>query len=162
MPNSELTKGRSKILELEVYWWLLAGLIAVLVVAPIMLNTTTFPFYLSNVLYVIAFLTLTRYIFLLPYTWFARKEIIKIVMVFLCIPIAFFAVQELNLFQTFLDENGTEALVGNGLPLKKRESLGKYIHSEILLFGVGTTVSSVIFPFRLILSIWRGRNTGGI
>jgi hypothetical protein len=162
MPNPTAIKEHKKTLELELYWWLSAGLIGILVIAPILLNTTTFPFSLSNVLYVVAFLTLTRYIFLLRYTWFARKEVIKIVMVFLCIPVAFLAIQELNLFQTFLDENGTEALVGNGLPLKKRESLGKYIHSEILLFGVGTIVSSVILPFRLILSIWRGRNTGGI
>ncbi|HKK75282.1 MAG TPA: hypothetical protein VJ953_09435 [Saprospiraceae bacterium] len=161
MAEPQINKGK-KTIELEIYWWLLAGLIAVLVVAPILLNTRTFPFYLSNILFIIAFLTLTRYIFLLRFTWFARKEIVKIVLFFLCIPIVFLAVQEVNLFQTFLDENGSEALVGKALPLEKRESLGKYIHSEMLLFGVGTIISGVVLPFRLILSIWRGRNTGGI
>lgn len=161
MSNPQINQGKKSV-ELEVYWWLLAGLIAVLMIAPVMLNTQIFPFYLSNILFVIAFLTLTRYIFLLRFTWFARKEMVKIVLFFLCIPTVFLAVQELNTFQTFLDENGAEALVGNGLALDKRQALGKYIHSEMLLFGVGTIISGVLLPFRLILSIWRGRNTGGI
>jgi hypothetical protein len=86
----------------------------------------------------------------------------KVVVVFLCIPIVFFAIQELNLFQTFLDENGVEALVGADIPLEKRNSLSKYIHSEMLLFAVGTIISGILLPFRLLLSVWRGRNTGGI
>jgi dipeptide/tripeptide permease len=151
-----------KTLELEIYWWLFSGLVAALILVPVFLNTNTFAFYLSNLIFVIAFLTLARYIFLLPYTWIARKEMAKVVVVFLCIPIVFFAIQELNLFQTFLDENGVEALVGADIPLEKRNSLSKYIHSEMLLFAVGTIISGILLPFRLLLSVWRGRNTGGI
>lgn len=151
-----------KLRELEIYWWLLAVLLTVLVIAPIRLYTSLFPFYWSNALFVLAFLTLTRYTFLLRYTWFAQKEIVKIVLVFLCIPVVFLAIQELNLFQTFLDEKGVEALTGTDIPLQRRQSLGKYIHSEMFLFGVGTITSAVFLPFRLLLSIWRGRNTGGI
>lgn len=161
MPKLQKHQSR-KAVELEIYWWLLSGLIAILVVAPIMLNTSIFPFYTSNLLFVIAFLNLTRYIFLLGYTWFARLEVVKIVLFFFCIPIVFLAIQEVNLFQTFLDENGADALVGADLPLEKRNSLSKYIHSEMLLFGVGTIISGILLPFRLILSVWRGRNTGGI
>lgn len=160
--TQQTKQNLGKSLELELYWWIISGIIAVLVVAPIYFNTGTFPFYLSNLLYVVAFITLTRYIFLLRFKWLAKIEWIKIVIVFLCIPIVFFAIQELNLFQTFLDENGVEALVGTDLPLEKRNSLTKYIHSEFLLFAVGSIISGVVLPFRLILSVWRGRNTGGI
>lgn len=156
-PTSE-----QKTRQLEVFWWLFTASIAFLVVLPILLNVKGFPFLWSNIAFIVAFITLTRYIFLLKYTWLARREVFKVIFFFLCIPILFFTIQEVNLFQTYLDENGVEALVGQQFPYTKRAALGKYVHSEMLLFGIGTILAGVIFPFRLLISVWRGRNTGKV
>ncbi|MFN7118078.1 MAG: hypothetical protein ACK4TA_14855, partial [Saprospiraceae bacterium] len=103
--------------------------------------------------------TLSRYIFLLPYTFLANRQRLKVALIFLCIPVVFLLIQELNRFQTYLDYNGLEVLLGN-FSTQPEESLINYTYNEMLLFGVGSVVSGIVFPFRLTLSIWRRRNRG--
>lgn len=161
-PTTTTQISRKKTQQLEISWWLFTASIAFLVVLPILLNVKGFPFLWSNIAFVVAFITLTRYVFLLKYTWLARREVFKIIIFFLCIPLLFFTIQEINLFQTYLDENGVEALVGQQYPYTKRTALGKYVHSEMLLFGIGSVIAGVVFPFRLLISVWRGRNTNKV
>jgi hypothetical protein len=144
---------------LEILWWIVTGIILVVVLYPIYHNLNAYPFWKSNIVFIVSFITLTRYIFLLPHTFLARRQILKIALVFLSIPAIFLLVQELNYFQTFLDEKGIEAVVGS-LPVEERRTMVKYIRSEMLLFGVGSVISGVIFPFRMIMSVWRTRNRG--
>ena len=158
MTNTDTQKLR----QLELLWWALTLFVVLLILTPIYLAVTNFPFYLLNAIYITTFITVARYIFLLKYTFLAKSERWKIICVFLCIPAVFLLVQELNLFQTFLDENGMEAMVGNILPLSRRTAINKYIYNEIMLFGVGSIISCVLLPFRLLISVWRGRNNAGI
>ncbi len=146
---------------LELIWWALTILIAVAVLFPIYSSLPSYRFGWINIIYIITFITVSRYIFLLQHTFLAHIEYLKVIFVFLCIPAVFLLVQELNLFQTYIDEEGVDALVGS-LPYNKRPSMLAYIHNEMFFFGVGAILSCVLFPFRLILSIWRGRNRGTV
>jgi len=161
LPEKKPLPAKS-ILQLELLWVLITALVVVLVLLPVFRSAATFPFYFLNIVYIVALINCTRYIFLLPLTPIAKKETWKIILVFLCLPAIFFMVQELNLFQAFLDERGIEALVGEQLPFDRRNALGRYIHNEIMLFGVGSIISTVILPFRLLISVWRGRNKEGV
>ncbi|MDX1940015.1 MAG: hypothetical protein SFU99_05650 [Saprospiraceae bacterium] len=67
----------------------------------------------------------------------------------------------MNNFQTYLDYNGTEALLGQ-TNIEVSSGLIRYTYNEMLLFAVGSIISSVIFPFRLAISLWRGRNRGTV
>ncbi|PHN00836.1 hypothetical protein [Flavilitoribacter nigricans] len=156
---SQIQKGAVK--QLELLWWLITFLVLAAVLLPIYFNIGNFPFYTLNIVVIICFITLGRYIFLLPYTYLAHRETWKIVLVFLCIPLVFYLVQELNNFQTFVDERGVESLVGKR-PADRQMQWVYFIQNEILLFGVGAVITAVIFPFRLILSVWRGRNRGTV
>lgn len=147
------------VLRLEMMWWLLTALIAVAVLLPIWYWVPGFPFFAVNLLFIVVFITLSRYIFLLPHTWLAGKDRIKIVLLFLCIPLVFLLIQELNRFQTYLDENGPEALVGP-LSFEMTQSMIGYARGEILLFAVGSIVAGVLFPLRMVVSVWRTRNLG--
>ncbi len=146
---------------LELIWWVVTILIAAVVLFPIYTNLNNFKFYWINIIYIFTFITVSRYIFLLPHTFLANKEILKIILIFLCIPAIFLLSQELNLFQTYVDQEGVDAVVGN-LPYQKRESMISYIRNEMFFFGMGSILSCVILPLRLILSIWRGRNRGTV
>lgn len=146
---------------LEIIWWVVTAIILVAVLFPIYKDVEDYPFWESNIIFVVTFITLTRYIFLLPLTFIAHRQILKIALVFLSIPVVFLLVQELNYFQTFLDEEGIEAVVGT-LPVSERRTMVRYIRSEMLLFGVGSVISGVIFPFRMIMSVWRTRNRGTV
>lgn len=146
---------------LELIWWIVTLIIVVAVLYPIQSNLTSYRFNWINIIYIITFITVSRYIFLLPYTFLARIEYLKVILIFLCIPAVFLLSQELNLFQTYVDGEGVDALVGD-LPYEKRDSMIAYIRNEMFFFGMGSIVSCVILPLRLILSIWRGRNRGTV
>lgn len=147
--------------QLELMWWVITALVLAAVLLPIYFNIGNFPFYWLNIVVIICFITLARYIFLLKYTFLAHRETLKVIIVFLCIPLVFYIIQELNYFQTFIDEQGVERLVGKR-PADAQMQWVYFIQNEILLFGVGAVITAVILPFRLILSIWRGRNRGTV
>jgi len=151
----------AKIAQMEGLWWMVTILIAVAVVFPIYFSTGPYRFMVQNIIYVVAFITFTRYLFLLPFTFLAKRQLWKQIFIFASIPLIFFLVQELNAFQTFLDENSMEAIIGS-LPVKKANSIGQYLHAEMLLFAVGAIIAAVLLPFRLGLSIWRTRNRGTV
>ena len=148
------------VLLLELLWWSLTGFFALLVALPILLSPVYFPFWTNNILFIVTFVTTTRYLFLLRFTWMANRIRIKVVLFFLAIPFVFFLIQEVHAFQVFLDEQGVEAIVG-GLSLERQDTMMAYIRSEYLLFGVGAIVGSVVLPFRLLLSVWLLYNRKG-
>ncbi|MDP4711567.1 MAG: hypothetical protein NWS63_10260 [Saprospiraceae bacterium] len=152
----ESAKGRLFI-QIELLWFLLSFLLGLALAAPIYLNAASFPFYPLLFTYVVLFVTFTRYIFLLKFTFLAKRQAWKVLFVFAMFPILFFLGQELNYFQTFIDENGPEAVVGE-LALNKLNSLMQYSRNVILLFGVGSMISGFILPFRLFFSVWRVHN----
>jgi hypothetical protein len=146
---------------LELIWWVITVLITIAVLFPIYSSLPSYRFGWINIIYIVSFITVSRYIFLLQHTFLARIEYLKVILIFLCIPAVFLLVQELNLFQTYIDEEGVDALVGS-LPYDKRDSMIAYIRNQMFFFGIGSIVSCVLLPFRLILSIWRGRNRGTV
>jgi hypothetical protein len=95
----------------ELLSWLFAILFAVLLIAPIYLKVgNIYAFYVRNFVCIVVFLTLTRYIFLLSYTPFARVKWFKFLLIFLPIPLFLFHIDSLFDFQRFLDEDGTISL----------------------------------------------------
>lgn len=146
-------------LRLEFLWWVLTAALVVLVMAPIYLYTEGYPFWKVNIIYIVTFVTVARYIFLLPTTFLAKIQQLKVALVFLTIPAIFMLIQEMNRFQVFLDYNEPEDLVGL-LPIETSRAMVRYIRSEFILFGVGSVIALVVLPFRMIISVWRYRNTG--
>ncbi len=148
--------------KLEIIWWILTLSITIGILYPIYSKiANAYPFYQSNILFIITFITLTRLIFLLKYSFLAYWEKVKIAIILLSAVFIFLLVNELNFFQTYLDERGFSSFL-NGLTNLEKASLTKYIRSEMLLFGIGSIIAAIILPFRLLLSIWRIRNRGKI
>lgn len=148
-------------LRLELVWWLFTALVILLILYPIYNKLTGFPFYWMNGIYIVSAITLTRYMFLLPYTFLARLQIVKVGLVFVSIPFIFYLVESIYIFNEYLDNNRLQAMV-SGLPGGEQEGMVNYIKNEMLLFGVAAVISAVAFPFRMIISIWRLRNKVGV
>lgn len=146
---------------LEILFWIFTAVVVAAVLLPVVIAVEGYPFLFTNVAYIVTAITITRYLFLLPHTFLARRQALKVTAVFLCIPLLFYLVQELNHFQVFIDEEGLDALVGS-LPYQRRNNMVDYIRSEMLLFGTASIVSAVAFPFRLLASVWRTRNRGTV
>ena len=84
----------------------------------------------------------------------------KIFFVILSIPLFVYFMNAINVFQTFVDENGDTAL----LPAydDSVSQLTKYIRYEYLFFSVAAIMTVTMIPFRMILSLWRTRNRGTV
>ncbi len=148
-------------LRLEIVWWVFTGLVAALLLYPLYTKLGAYPFYRINTIYIITAITLTRYIFLLPSTFLGRWQVGKVACVFISIPFIFYLIEGIHTFNEFLDYGNLEALVGK-LPGEEQEGMMNYIKNEMYLFGVASVISAIVFPFRMILSVWRLRNKGHV
>lgn len=145
----------------ELLWWMATAVAVAAVLLPILTRVPDYPFLLGNIIFVTAFITFTRYIFLLKHTFLAYRQVLKVVVFFLFFPIIFLIVEQINHFQTYLDNYGFVPMLGH-LPLNTFNNLSRYIYNEMLFFGVGAVVAGVILPFRLLISVWRLRNRGKV
>ena len=145
--------------RLEIIWWVITTILLVAVIFPVYTNNINFPFLTANIVFVLAFITLIRYIFLLKHTPLRHLQWLKVVLLIGCIPLAVYIIQELHAFERFADEIGVQALFGE-LPEKSQDKLVEYTKAEMLFFGVGGLIATVIFPFRMLISFWRTHNLG--
>jgi len=150
--NASVLKG-----GLELIWWVITFIVVYAVLYPIHQKVFGYPFLSSNIVFVIVFLTITRYIFQLKHTFIGKIQWAKMILMVLCIPLVAYLISQVNFFQAYLDENGYESFLGH-LPGEEQLNLGKYIRTEMIFFGVGALIASVLFFFRLIMSIWRTHN----
>jgi hypothetical protein len=95
----------------------------------------------------------------LKHTWLAKLQVVKTALIFGSIWAVFLLIEQVSKFQSFIDEEGPEALVGE-MPLDQMASIVGYIKSEMLFFGVGSIIAVVILAGRLIKSIWNYKNLG--
>lgn len=112
-------------------------------------------FYYLNFFSIIAFLTFTRYIFLLGYTPFHKSELTKGIIIVACIPLMLYLVNGFSDLTRFLDVEGFELHV-----VDSDISNANIIESQMLFFLIGAMICTVILPIRLITSIWKVRNRG--
>jgi hypothetical protein len=152
-----MKKSNALLARLEIVWWLITAVIASMILFPIVYQLPDYEFLWTNVAFIVVMITFSRYIFLLRYTFLANLRNVKVAVIFACLFIMFLLVQEINTFQTFLDEKGNEAIVGT-LAREDQGPMLKYIRSEMLLFGVGGVISCLVLPMRLVVSIWRRWN----
>lgn len=148
-------------IRLELFWWVFTAIVAFGILYPILSTTDNYPFLLINIIFIIVFITFTRYLFLLRHTFLAKRQMLKAAVIVICIPLIFYLINGVNYFQTYLDENGLESFLG-ALPLDRQNSMGGFIRNEMLLFGVGSVLVAMMMPFRMIISIWRTHNRGTV
>lgn len=153
------TKNTRKLsIKLELLWWTFTAIVAFAVLFPILQKLTSYPFLVLNIVYIVWFITVTRTVFLLEHTFLAKTQLVKVGIILISIPIIFTLAHYLTSFQTYMDETTFDKYMQH-LSLDELNSMNKYIHAEMLLFGIGSIIISIIFPFRMVLSIWRNRNT---
>ncbi len=151
-----------ELLKLEGIWWLITTVVVILLMTPIYTGLgMNYPFYPSNIAFIVVFITFTRYIFLLKYTFFSHIAWIKAILIFFPIPLFFYFMDSLYDFQRFLDEEGLISLMGS-MNVDQQYGLAKYIRYEKLFFGTGAMVTIIMLPIRMIVSIWRVRNRGTV
>lgn len=150
----------NKMFMLEMVWILLTVVLILLILLPIQSQVgDAYPFYFENIAVIAIAVTLIRYIFLLKYHWVSSAKWIKVIFIFLPIPIFFFLTGAFYDFQAFSDEVGLQSIMTD-LPYKEQTGLAKYIRNEIVLFWAAAFIANLYMPIRMILSLWREINKG--
>ena len=152
----------NKKLTFELLWWVITGIIVVLVLLPIYTSIgSDYNFYIENIVSVVIFVTLSRWIFLLRHTFFGWNKKVKLALIFLMIPIFFICYDNMIDFRSFLDEENVMAMV-KSLPTPEQPKMAKYIQYQYIFFGTGAIMTVFMVPFRMVLSIWRQINKGTV
>lgn len=149
------------IVKMELLWIVFTVILIAAIMYPIYTSFPVYQFKVMNIIFIAAFITFARYIFLLPYAFWSRWQYVKIAMIFIAIPILTYLVNGLENFQKFLDEVDTNIWMAD-VPEAEHADLMTYIRNEMTFFGVGSIVSVGILPFRMILSVWRQKNKGKV
>ncbi len=147
------TLGKNQ-LRLELLWWVFTFVLTALVLLPIYDRQIVFPFYTYNAVFVIAAVSLTRYLFLLNISWLRRRFVLQAALVFVLIPLLFFMGQGLNEFITYLDNEGPDHFVRH-LPASYATAMNTYLRSEYFFFGVWAIVAGLLLPFRVFHHVWK-------
>lgn len=144
----------------------MTALVVIGVLYPIFQNfSKPFPFLQPNIIVIVLFLTYMRYIFLLKYTWFGRLFYIKMALLLLSFPLGMWLAYESREFLEYVDTQLPDALLRLMRPDRTEEqlvSLVAYVRNEYTFFGVAAFLANVALFFRLLMSVWRGANTGEI
>ena len=146
---------------IELIWWFITALIVTAVLYIPQNSLNEWPFIWWNALFVVVLITLSRYIFLLKYTFLGKQQELKIAIMLLCFPLIFTLINGLNAFMRFIEDRTWEPLTGH-LPPANQPPIEEYIWGEMLFFGVGSIIAAPVFAARMMLSIWRTRNRGTV
>lgn len=149
-------------LILELVWWIATAVIVVLFLLPVLNYVgSKYSFYTPNIFFIVLFVTFTRYIFLLKHTFLAKNRILKLILIFLPIPLFFYSLDALYNFQDFVDR-GAHIGMFNHLVPDTAMNISKYIKYQFIFFGTGSIIVLFLLPIRMIISIWRRINKGTI
>lgn len=148
-------------IQLELLWWLVTFLILAGVLYPIYRSEVTYPFWVSNAAFLVAFITLARYIFLLKHTFLAYWQVGKVIVFALSIPLFIYLFTQMTTFQLYLEEVGLEAIFVN-MPMDEQGRMIRYVRNEMLFFGTASIIAALIMPFRMLISFWRTHNRGTV
>lgn len=142
--------------------WLITLLIVVMVMLPIYNQVAdSYRFYFENIVFIVLFLTFTRFIFLTKHHWFSHVTWFKTIAIFAVIPLLFYCVDNMWDFQRFLDEEGIGTILTDSYS-KNQSYLGKYIKAQMIFFGASALITSFLLPFRMLHSIWRVKHRGKV
>jgi hypothetical protein len=156
-----MKKIRAQKFKVELFWWMFTSILVCIILLPIYTKVPFYPFYAENIFFIVAFITFTRYIFLLPLTLIAKFKWIKVFIIAVSVILFFVMSTGMSDFRNFVDEKGLQTLVTN-LDVQAQSNLINYIKNEMIFFGVGSIIAGVILPFRMLISLWRMKNRGTV
>ena len=156
-----MDQSRKLKIQLEIIWWFFTFLLALLVMLPIMRSVPYYKFFTENVVFVVVFVTFTRYIFLLKHSFLAHMKWVKMIIIATSVIVIFMLVLSIGDYSSFLKEEGQQKMVEH-LPFKRQTQLLKYMRNEMLFFGVGAVIAAIVLPLRMVVSLWRVRNRGTV
>ncbi|WMX14778.1 MULTISPECIES: hypothetical protein [unclassified Aureispira] len=161
-----LGKQRLGKLGMELIWWLLTAVVAWIVTKPLWSEFVRQEFIYELILFIIIFITYTRYLFLLKYTFLSHFQIGKFILIFASIPLTFYLIQMFFNYQDFLERQSDgmeeyQIYFRSDITFSEHGKVLAYMTKVYSFFALSAIIAVVISPFRLLLSFWRVYNKVG-
>ena len=142
----------------EAIWWCITAVIVATVMFPIWKDFPAFPFKTTNILYVLAFVTFTRFAFFLKYTFLADAVYVKIGFVLLTLALIVWLVFSMQSFQVWREQGDLEKMLP-GVSYEKRDAILSYLKSEFVFFSIGSIIAALFLSGRLFFSFRKNRQS---
>jgi hypothetical protein len=146
---------------LELVWWVVTAVLVSAIMFPIWASGADYPVNWQNIMFIVIFITLTRYMFLLKHTFLAKIQWLKVFFILITVPVFFLLLEQHNIFQTNIDNIGVE-YVTKGVEDTKVLRIAHYAKSEFTFFSVGSIIALLAFMVRMLISVWRLKNKGTV
>ena len=146
-----MTKNK---LLFEIIWWCITAVIVAVVMLPVWKIFPAFPYQQTNIMYIITFVTFTRYAFFLKYTFLADASYIKIGFILVTMSLILWLIFSMQDFQIWREQGDMDKMLP-GVSFEKRESILSYLKSEFVFFAIGSIVAAIFLAGRLFFSFRR-------
>lgn len=161
-----LGKQRTGKLFMELIWWMLTALVVWMVTQPLWFNFVKHHFTYELIIFIVVFITYTRYLFLLKYTFLAKLQVIKFLLIFASLPLAFYLLQLFFNYQDFLERQNEgmvefQSYFREGISFNEHYDTLNYLTKVYSFFGLSAIIAVIVSPFRLLVSYWRVYNKTG-
>ena len=164
MENSK--KQRLVKLMMEIIWWLITVTIVFMVAQPLWGSFAKYSFVYELIMFGIIFITYTRYLFFMKYTFLAEAQVVKFILIFVSLPFAFYLIQVFFNYQDFLEKQNEGMLEFQeyfikGISFQEHTDILTYMSKVYSFLGMSAIIAVIISPFRLLVSYWRVYNKTG-
>ena len=75
-------KQRLGKLMMEIIWWIITAIVVFMAAQPLWMNFVQYSFVYELIMFGVVFITYTRYLFFMKYTFLAEAQIVKFVLIF--------------------------------------------------------------------------------
>jgi hypothetical protein len=153
-------------LTMELIWWVITAIVVTIVVRPLWKEFVRYDFIYELIMFIIIFITYTRYLFFIKFTFLAHSQIVKFILIFVSLPFLFYLWQVFFNYQSFLEKQ-TEGMIEfqiyfrSDITFKERFETLTYLSNNYKFFGWSSILAVFISPFRLLVSFWRVHNKTG-
>jgi len=153
-------------LAMELLWWLITLVVAFMVTQPLWRDFVQYNFVYETIAFIVIFITYTRYLFGLKYTFLAHFQAFKVLLIFVSIPLVFYLVQIFFAYQEFLEGQSEgmveyDAFFRENITFNERYDILNYLTKVYTFFGIGAILIVFLSPFRMLVSFWRVYNKTG-
>lgn len=157
-------KERNIKIQMAIISWIMIAVITYVVIQPLFGIFQNPKYIIDTAIFTVIFCAYVRYIFMLPTTFLSHLQKVKIVMIFLCIPLIFYTIQSVNDFESFYGDDGLSSFSNyfvEGIDFNKQQEAMTYLKDVLFFFGIGTVIASLVLAIRLLKSYWRVYNNTG-
>ncbi len=146
-------------LTFELAWWFVTAIVCYIFYFANSNAFEPYPFFKVNMIFIVTFITVTRYVFLLRHTPLAASRNLMIALIFVSVPLFLYVLDEYRAFKMFWDDGKLLSFLVSD-DFDARTKAATFFRRQMLFFSIGSMFAIFILPFTLVKAVWRKHNKG--